>query len=120
MLKIDGKIVAGFFKERLNRFLALVEVECKAVLCFVPNPGRLRELLIPNVEVILMEVGKKERKTSYDLIGVYKDKQKISIDSRVPNKLLFEELRKGNLKEFSNYDYFQPEYKYGHTRLTFY
>ena len=119
-MKIDGKILTGVFQERPNRFLALVRIEDVTVPCFVPNPGRLLELLVPGVKVLLKEVLKESRKTSYDLIGVWKDDQKVSIDSRVPNKLMLEALRNGDLEEFSEYNIVKPEWSYNHTRFDFF
>lgn len=119
-MKIDGKVVEGIFQERLNRFLALVRIEKNLVSCFVPNPGRLRELLIPGVKTYLKEMPKRHRKTSYDLIGINKNGQKISIDSRLPNKLLLTVLRNGGLKEFSKYNNIKSEWKYGSTRFDFF
>ena len=55
-IELQGKLVTGVFRARPNRFLALVDIEENiTVLCFVPNPGRMHELLIPGVEVVLNE-----------------------------------------------------------------
>lgn len=118
-VEINGKIIKGLFKDRPNRFLAIVEVENRFLPCFLPNPGRLYELLTPGVEVILREVEKLKRKTRYDLIGVIIDGEIISLDTRVPNKLVFEALKNKEIIEFSKYDDFKPEYGYGNSRFDF-
>lgn len=118
-IEIGGKLVKGIFKERLTRFSALVQIKDETVQCFLPNPGRMYELLAPNAEVILRESLVKERKTSYDLVGVYFKGQQISLDSRVPNKLVWEALKHGELPEFSGYTIIKPEYSYGHTKFDF-
>jgi len=118
-MKIRGKMVTGTFRERPNRFLALVQVNGAIVPCFLPNPGRLHELLVPDVKVILKEAPKGDRKTLYDLIGVWANGQKISVDSRVPNQLLLEALRNRELGEFSTYPVVKPEWSFGHTRFDF-
>ena len=79
----------------------------------------MTELLIPGAEVVLKEASGGERKTSYDLIGVYQKDQKISLDSRVPNKLVWETLKTGTLPEFHSYTSIRPEYSYSHTRFDF-
>ena len=62
----------GQFIERPNRFLikALVNGHTEEVHC--PNPGRLRELLIPGREIILekAESTGKKRKTRFTLAGI--------------------------------------------------
>jgi len=118
-MRIRGKMVTGTFQERPNRFLALVRVNCSIVPCFLPNPGRLHELLMPDVKVILKEAPKGDRKTPYDLIGVWAKDHKISVDSRVPNQLLLEALRNRELEGFSMYPVVKPEWNFGHTRFDF-
>jgi len=87
---------------------------------FLPNPGRMHELLTLGTEVILREVLKENRKTGYDLIGVFYKGQMVSVDSRVPNKLVLEALKNRDIKELSEYNIIKPEYGYGHTRFDFF
>jgi sugar fermentation stimulation protein A len=119
-IKIEDRIVKGVFQERLNRFSALVKVKDKIVLTYLPNSGRMHELLIPETQVFLKEASKENRKTSYDLIGVSYNGQRVSVDSRVPNKLVLEALRNHDIKELSEYDVIKPEFGYGHSRLDFF
>ncbi len=119
-IKIEGKTLRGVFQERPNRFLALVKVEDVVLPSFLPNPGRMHELLTPGTEVILREVLKENRKTDYDLIGVFYNGQVVSVDSRVPNKLVLEALKNRDIEELSEYNMIKPEYGYGHTRFDFF
>lgn len=118
-VRLEGKLLKGIFKARLTRFSVLVQVGDKTMVCFLPNPGRLEELLVFDAQVILKEVGKDERKTLYDLLGVHHNNQIVSIDSRLPNKLVFDALKNRDLPEFSQYDKIKPEHLYGHTRFDF-
>lgn len=118
-IKVRGEILEGIFKERRTRFSALVEREDKVFEVFLPNPGRLKELLYFRVKVVLKKTMRKGRKTAYDLIGVYHGGQMVSVDSRFPNKLVFEALKKKALKEFAQYRTIKPEPFYGKTRLDF-
>jgi sugar fermentation stimulation protein A len=120
LTKIEGKTVKGVFEERLTRFSASVKLRDKIVQCFLPNPGRLIELLTPGAEVILRETKKGKRKTSHDLIGVYHKGEQISVDTRAPNKLVLEALKNRDLPEFSGYTMIKPEHPYGHTRFDFF
>lgn len=98
----------------------MVKVEDRILPAFLPNPGRMCELLTPGTEVILREIAtKKNRKTDYDLIGVVYNGQMVSVDSRVPNKLVLEALKNGDIEELSEYNTIKPEYSYGHTRFDF-
>ena len=80
----------------------------------------MHELLTPGTEVILRKVTKEDRKTDYDLIGVFYNGQVVSVDSRVPNKLILEALRNRDLRELTEYNIIKPEYGYGHTRFDFF
>ncbi len=119
-IKIEGRTLKGVFQERPNRFSALVRVEDRILPSFLPNPGRMHELLTPGTKVILREVLKEDRKTDYDLIGVFYNEQVLSVDSRVPNKLVLEALKNGDIEELSEYNIIKPEYGYGHTRFDFF
>ncbi len=119
-VRIEGRIVRGFFQKRLNRFLALAKIEERVLPSFLPNPGRMYELLIPGTEVVLREVLDEKRKTGYDLIGVLYEDQIVSVDSRVPNRLVLEALKNGDIKEVLDYPIVKPEYKFGHSRFDFF
>jgi len=119
-IKIEGRTLRGIFQERPNRFSALVKVEDRVLPSFLPNPGRMHELLTSGAEVVLREVLKDNRKTDYDLIGVFYNGQTVSVASRVPNKLVLEALKNRDIEELSEYNIIKPEYGYGHTRFDFF
>ncbi len=119
-VKVADSPVEGIFLRRLNRFNTLVEVEGFRVNAYLPNSGRLQELLQPGARVILKEEGKPGRKTFYTLIGaVTRGGVKVSVDSRVPNKLMAEALKQGKLSEFKDYRLIKAEPVYGKTRFDF-
>ena len=119
-IKIEERIIKGVFQERPNRFAALVKIGDVVSLAFLPNPGRMHELLIPGTEVFLRKVIKEKRKTCYDLIGVAYNSQMVSLDSRVPNKLVLEALQNRDIAELSKYTVIKPEFTYGHSRFDFF
>lgn len=108
-------IIHGKFHSRPNRFIAKVWVEGKLETVHVKNTGRCRELLLPDAQVILEISDNPNRKTKYDLIGVYKENLGwVNIDSQAPNKVVKEWLEK------QGYTYIKPEYTYGASRIDFY
>jgi sugar fermentation stimulation protein A len=118
-IKIRGPLVNGVFVDRLNRFLIHATINQKSVHCFLPNPGRLEELLYPGAELILAKRQATHRKTDYDVVGVNHMNQSISIDSRIPNRLVYAALKKQEIQELSEYTSVQPEYTYGDSRIDF-
>lgn len=118
-MRIVDEVIEGVFLKRVNKFLTIVKVEKSGVPCFLPDPGRLQELLYPGVRVLLADRQKESRKTRYDLIAVYYGGQWISLDSRIPNKLVFEALEKKFFDEFREYSTIIPEFKFHNSRIDF-
>lgn len=117
-MRFGGRILKGTFLDRPNRFLGRVETSGRERLCYIPNPGRMLELLQPGVEVYLREEPGLGRKTGCDLILV-KRGVLVSIDSRAPNRLAEEAIRAGLLPQFSGYGLMRAEYPYEESRVDF-
>ncbi len=119
-MRLKGELVNATFLKRPNRFLALVKMDNNIILSFVPNPGRMHELLKPRIKVLLRKVNKKSRKTSFDLVGVFHGGQIVSVDSRIPNRLVSLALKNEGIPEFKGYTDIKPEYSFNHTRFDFF
>ena len=111
-----AQVQQGWFLARPNRFIALVELDGKQVVCHVKNTGRCQELLQPGAEVILAEAQRPDRKTAYDLIAVYKEQLLINIDSQAPNQVAEEYLK----RLFPGLTSVRREYRVGDSRLDLY
>ena len=85
----DG-LLGGRFVRRVNRFLALVELEGRETAVHVANSGRLGELFLPGAVVWVMPVESGGRKTAYDLVLVEAGGVLVSVDARLPNALVAE------------------------------
>ncbi len=90
-------LVPGFFLQRMNRFLATVEVEGKTHPTFVPNSGRMEELLLEGVQVYLKDRRKLPGKTHYELVLVKKEDTLVGLDSRMPPSILEEAVLRGRV-----------------------
>ncbi len=84
------------FLARPNRFRieAVLKHDGQTIAAHCPDPGRLLELLIPDVTVHVSPAHNPERKTAWDLRFVEHPAhgQLISLDSRLPNELFAEGL----------------------------
>ncbi len=121
-MKLDKKARVAKFMERPNRFLAKVilndkENEEKIFLAHVPDPGRLKELLVPGADVVLRENLNQNRKTKFSLVGVKYGEIWVNIDSLLTNSLFKEEFQKFVI--FEGYEIIQTEYKFGESRFDF-
>ena len=112
------RIEVGTFLERPNRFLAYVEIAGQKQVVHVKNTGRCAELLKPRATVYVQKADNPDRKTKWDLIGVKKGKRMINMDSQIPNKVVEEWIREGNL--FPDATLIRPETTYGTSRFDLY
>lgn len=115
-----SKIKHGIFLSRPNRFLANVIVDGNEETVHVKNTGRLKELLISGTEIVLEESNNPNRKTKYSLIGIYKGKELVNIDSQAPNAAVFEAVKDGKIKEIGKPQFVKREVKYGDSRFDIY
>ncbi len=117
-------IVSAVFIERLNRFVASVNIDGEEVSVHVKNTGRCRELLIPGATVYLEDFSGRmgTRKLCYDLIAVEKSGILINMDSQVPNRVVREALEDGRilLPGMADLSDIHAEKTYGNSRFDFY
>ncbi|MHA1991652.1 MAG: DNA/RNA nuclease SfsA [Candidatus Hodarchaeales archaeon] len=101
----------GHFIERPNRFVAYVNLKNEKVRCHVPDPGRLKELLIPERNVLLRIPKDRSRyKTFGAVVGVQLPTEKwISLDSQLANRFIKYEWKK--LPIFKDYETIKPEFQ---------
>ena len=106
------------FGSRLNRFVVSVESMEGEILAHLPSSSRLTEFLVPGATVFLnrMPITSK-RKTRYDMILVDHDGQLVSVDSRIPPKLLIEAIDLGTIGEFTGYERIDTEVQFYESRL---
>jgi sugar fermentation stimulation protein A len=102
---------------RPNRFLGVVDLDGEPTQCFIPNPGRMHELMVSGTNVYLIHRPGDHRKTSYDLTLVEYNDTLVSIDSRLPNYMLHEAIDQGRLPEFSGYTVERTEPTFYDSRL---
>ncbi|MEK7215893.1 MAG: DNA/RNA nuclease SfsA [Chloroflexota bacterium] len=84
----------GRFLRRLNRFAVEIELDEGAVAAHLPNSGRMNELLVAGHPVVLAERHGIARKTAFDMQLVQYGSRWVSVDSRIPNALAAEAIRR--------------------------
>ena len=118
-MRFSGRLVPAVFQSRPNRFLGVVLVDGVETLCFIPNPGRMKELLYRGARVYLMPVQSDTRKTHHNLTLVDHQGTLVSVDSNVPNKLVREAVDGGIIEPFKEFRVKKAEYTFGESRLDF-
>jgi sugar fermentation stimulation protein A len=102
--------------ERPNRFLGVVELNGEKVQAFIPNPGRMHELMVPGTRVYVIPKKGDHRKTKFDLTLMEYNNTLVSIDSRLPNYMLKESINNG-LDEFKGFHVERTEPTFHDSRL---
>lgn len=118
-MRFSGRLVPAVFQSRPNRFLGVVLVDGVETLCFIPNPGRMKELLYRGARVYLIPVQSDTRKTRYNLTLVDHQGTLVSVDSNVPNKVVREAVDRGIIEPFKDFRVKKAEYTFGESRLDF-
>jgi sugar fermentation stimulation protein A len=116
-MELPSNLVRAKFKKRLNRFVAVMDVDGEEVMSHVANSGRLRELLIPDYIMLLHPVTSLTRKTKFDLVLVDIGTTLCSVDARVPNLLLQEGLERNVVTPLRDFEDIRREVTYGDSRF---
>ena len=113
----NSELVEARFIRRLNRFAALVDLDCREVMVHVANTGRMTELLTPDRPVLLRPASKPGRKTAFDLMLVDLGFALCSTDSRLPPQLVEEAFLEGKLPPFAGYHQSRREVTFEESRF---
>jgi sugar fermentation stimulation protein A len=108
-MRLVGEVRDGRFIRRLTRFSGEAFLGQRCVLAHIPNSGRLGELLVPGKRVLLRRVRGNTRKTTHDLVGVAEGRHWVSIDARLPPRLVEEALNGRGIPGLTGYRVEQRE-----------
>ncbi|MCL6430579.1 MAG: DNA/RNA nuclease SfsA [Anaerolineae bacterium] len=115
-MRLTEDLVEGVFVRRLNRFVAEVEVAGGPALAHVPNSGRLRELLFAGARVLLAPRAG-VRRTRFDVALAWSGAHLVSVDARLPGRLLSEALGAGAFPDLGPVQAVRCEVRLGASRL---
>ena len=120
-MNIAGPLEDARFIERPNRFLTVVDIGGKTVESHLPDPGRLRELLIPGASLKVRPINgnSSSRRTAWTTVMVKSGRQWVSIDSTLPNRFVQNLLERGQLRIFESYRLVKREVTVGNHRFDF-
>ena len=119
MIKL-ADLVKAIFINRANRFIAEVEIDGEIVKAHLPNTGRCKELLIDGTTVYLKPSDNPNRKTKYSLYLVENNGVLVAMFSQQANKIVFDAIKDGKIKELSGYSILESEKTIGNSRIDIY
>lgn len=114
-------ILQATFVARPNRFIVLCRLESgETIRAFLPNPGRLQELLLPGVVVFVAPATATEkRKTGYTMVGVAGEHHPIFLHTHVNNDVARHLLETGKVPGLEGARIVRAEVPLGHSRFDF-
>ncbi len=112
-----GELKKGTFLKRENRFILKVKIKGKIEDAYLPNPGRLWEILLKGTTLYLEYT--KKNKIKYKVWGAQKEKKFILLNTQYAN-LIFEKIIKDKLeKSFKGFEILKKEAKFEKHRFDF-
>ena len=119
-MNFKGILISGEFIKRYKRFFVDVKIGNNTVTAHCPNTGSMLGLLNKGNKVWLSKSDNPKRKLKYTLQIIEDKKSKIGINTHITNKIVFDALKKGLIKNFSNLKEIKQEVKFGeNTRFDF-
>lgn len=114
---LKGLKLRGIFLKRVNRFTVEVKLEDKKrVLAYLPNPGRLWEILFPGVEVLLLQ-NKALTKLPYTLLASKKKHHYVFLHTHLTNFLIKNLIQEKRIPFLLGYEVIKKEATLGKSRF---
>ena len=108
------------FIGRPNRFLVVCDLGGKALQAYLPNPGRLRELLLPGRVLYLVEnPPDPDKRTRYTALAVERDGVPVLLHTHLTNDVAAHLLTAGRVPGFEGAAVIQREVTAGQSRYDF-
>lgn len=109
--KISGKLI-----KRLNRFAVEVEVEGRQERAYLPNTGRLWELLLPGT-TLLLSPALSRGKLPYTVLACRKGAHFVLLHTHLTNEIAHRLIDEGRIPPYRDYRVVKREPAYGRHRF---
>ena len=110
------------FVERPNRFVVRCRLRGgRVVEAFLPNPGRLWELLFPDATLYLTHVqaASEDRRTAYSVLAVERDGAPVFLDTHLTNRVARRLIETGRIPGLEGAEVVRAEVPRGRSRFDF-
>ena len=112
-------ITEATFLKRPNRFTLVCRLNGRKVTAFLPNPGRLWELLLPGAVVYLEKASGEKTVLPYTVVAIERAGRPVMVHTHRTNDLVEELLRKGSVPGLEGAEIVRREVPYGRSRFDF-
>ncbi len=117
-MKLFENTKKGFFIARPNRFIIECMVEEKKVRAYLPNPGRLKELLLPG-STLYMVSQKSSCKYKYMCVATEKDGVPVLLHTHLNNRVARYLIEHDRIPGLEGAEVIRPEVTVGSSRFDF-
>lgn len=111
--------VKGIFESRPNRFVVKCAVEGERVEAYLPNPGRLRELLLPGSLLYLVHQKSLAHRYGYMCVAVEKGGAPVMLHTHVNNLVARHLIERDRVPGLEGAEIIRPEVTIGRSRFDF-
>jgi len=118
-LNFFGPTEKAVFLKRPNRFVVVCGFHGKTIKAFLPNPGRLWELLLPGAVLYLEKSLQPERKLPYTVVAIEREGRPVMAHTHRTNDLVEHLLRKGMIPGLEGTEITRREVQHGNSRFDF-
>lgn len=118
-MNLFGPTEKAIFIKRPNRFVVLCNLHGKILKAFLPNPGRLWELLLPGAVLYLEKSLQPGRKLPYTVVAIEREGRPVMAHTHRTNDLVEHLLRKGMIPGLEGTAIIKREIQHGNSRLDF-
>jgi len=118
-LNFFGPTEKAIFIKRPNRFVVVCNLNGKTIKAFLPNPGRLWELLLPGAVLHLEKSPQVERKLPYTVVAIEREGRPVMAHTQRTNDLVEHLLREGRIPGLEGAEIIKREMQHGNSRFDF-
>jgi sugar fermentation stimulation protein A len=119
-MKPFGNIITASFTSRPNRFVVECTVDGREVRAYLPNPGRLWELLLPGARLYLTEFPpSSERSLKFMAVAVERNGVPIMLHTHHNNAVARRLIEENRVPGLEGAAIIKPEHTIGHSRFDF-
>ncbi len=119
-MRVPGPLLPARFIDRPNRFLTIVDLDGERIEAHLPDPGRLKELLLPGAQVWVRRAAGGKRRTQFSLdLVTAPSGELVSLITTLPNLLVQEAMEAQRIGELSEWHVLAREFSWGRSRFDF-
>jgi sugar fermentation stimulation protein A len=119
-VKLFENILRAEFRSRPNRFVVECRLDGRTVRAYLPNPGRLWELLFPDAVLHLTPLPPDPgRKLRYVAVAVEHDGMPVMLHTHHTNTVAAQLIREGRIPGLEGAEIVRPEHRIGRSRFDF-